>query len=412
LLAFLTVFRSRRMAVLALLGFSSGLPLLITSQLLGARLADEGLSIDAIATFSLVGLAYTLKWAWAPLVDRYALPSLGLGRRRGWLMGTQLALAGSLVLLGALDPARQLPAFALAAALVAFVSATQDIVVDAYRTDLLAPDERAAGAAAYFLGYRAAMVVSGTLALGAADLVSWPMVTYGLAALSLVGVVGTLLASEPPAPEPGGPLLRAIVDPWLGLLRLPRAWLILAFVALYKFGDHLALALVVPFLKRGAGFDNATIAIVHRGIGYAGALAGGVVAGALVARLHDVRRVLVPFGALQAAANLGYALLAAAPTLPLFVGVVLVDEVANAMGTAAFMAFLMSLCDRRVSATQYALLSALSSVGQRLFGVTGGPIVEAVGWSGFFAVTAAVALPGLLLVPALSRTRSSPAATP
>ena len=397
------------MAVLALLGFSSGLPLLITSQLLGARLADGGLSIDAIATFSLVGLAYTLKWLWAPLIDRFALPFLG--RRRGWLLATQMALAGSLVLLGALDPVRQLGAFAAAAALVAFVSATQDIVVDGYRTDVLAEEERAAGSAAYFLGYRAAMVVSGTLALGAADHVSWPVVTYGLAALSLVGAVGTILASEPPEPEARGPFLRAIVDPWLGLLRLPRAAVILAFVALYKFGDHLALALVIPFLKRGAGFDNTTIAIVHKGIGYAGALAGGIAAGTLVARIRDVRRVLVPFGALQAVANLGYALLAAAPTLPLFVGVVLVDELANAMGTAAFMAFLMSLCDRRVSATQYALLSALSSVGQRVFGFTGGPIVEAVGWSGFFAVTAAAAIPGLLLVPLLSRTRSSPGST-
>jgi PAT family beta-lactamase induction signal transducer AmpG len=252
------------------------------------------------------------------------------------------------------------------------------------------------------------MVVSGTLALGAADHVSWEVVTYGLAALALVGPLATLWAREPATRERPASLGRAAIEPWLGLLRLPRAAAVLAFVALYKFGDHLALALVIPFLKRGADFDNTTIAIVHRGIGYAGTLAGGVIAGALVARLHDVRKVLVPFGALQALANLGYAALAVATSLPLFVAVVLVDELANMLGTAAFTAYLMSLCDRRVSATQYALLTALSSVGQRVFGFAGGPIVETAGWTGFFAVTALVAVPGLLLVATLPRVTSTP----
>ncbi len=382
------------MALLAALGFSSGLPLYLTSLLLGARLADDGIDVAAIATFSLVGLSYTFKWLWAPLIDRHVWP--WLGRRRGWILVTQLALVLAIVALALLDPRHELGAFAAVAALVAFLSASQDIVIDGYRTDVLAGEERAAGAAVYVLGYRAALLVAGTGALALADIVSWRVLTLGVAALLLACVVVTLIADEPPAVTPPRTLVEAVVWPWKGLLTVPRAAVVLLFVALYKFGDHLVLTLVIPFLK--TQFDNATVAAVYKGVGFAGVLAGGLFAGALVAR-WGTRRMLVLFGALQALANLGYAALAAAgKNLPMFAGVVLLDELANSMGTAAFLAYLMSLCDRRVSATQIALLTSLSSVGQRVFGWSAGPIVTSVGWEGFFIVTALVALPGLLLV--------------
>jgi PAT family beta-lactamase induction signal transducer AmpG len=390
------VFRSRRVLVLALLGFASGLPLLLTSQTLGAWLAADGVDLTTIGALSLVGLPYTFKWAWAPLLDRYHLPFLG--RRRGWMLACQLGLMVAIAVMGASDPVAAPLRLALTAVVVAFLSASHDVVLDAFNADSLSPSERAAGSALYVTGYRAAMLVTGSAALLLADHVSWRTIYGGCAALMLVGVGATLIADEPSMVAPPASLAEAVVQPVVKLLRQPRVMVVLAFVALFRFGDTLAFGMVVPFLKRGVGFSFSEIATIYQLLGFVGTLVGGLAAGALVVRF-GLRRSLFAFGALQALTNLCYlALAVTGPSLPLFATAVVSDNLAGAMGSAAFVAYLMSLCDAGVSATQMALLSSLSSLGGRVFGFVAGPIIAALGWSGFFATTAALALPGLLLL--------------
>lgn len=399
----LAIFRSRRMAVLFVLGVSSGLPLYLTGQTLQAWLTSEGVELGRIASLSLVGLAYTFKFAWAPLLDRYVVPGLSprLGRRRGWILALQLALIVAIGAMGAVDPLASPEVLAALAVVVAFLSASQDVVLDAYNADLLAPSERAAGAAIYVLGYRTAMVASGSLALLLSDQVSWGAIYSVMAALMLVGVAGTVLAEEPVvAASPPRTLIDAIQRPFRELWQRlgPRGLtLVLALTALYKAGDYFAQALVITFLVRGAHFALTEIGAIYQALGFLGTAIGGLSAGVLVARF-GLRRMLVSFGLLQAATNLLYALLAVTGhSLPLLCTAVLVDNLANAMGTAAFVAFLMSVCSPAVSATQFALLTSLASVGQRVFGPLAANVVDAVGWAGFFGVTSALAIPGLVL---------------
>lgn len=395
----LAIFRSRRMAVLFVLGFASGLPLYLTSQTLQAWLTSAGVGHGRIAALSLVGLAYTFKFAWAPLLDRYRLP--WLGRRRGWVLAFQIGLVGAIGAMGMVDPVADPELLVVLAVLVAALSASQDVVLDAYNADLLSADERAAGSAVYVLGYRTAMVVTGTLALVLADHLPWSMIYGAMAVLMAIGIAGTLVAEEPVAPAaPPRTLVSALVLPvselWhrLGPRRLV---LVLAFTALYKAGDYFAQALVMTFLVRGAHFELGEIGVIYQALGFLGTALGGLVAGSLVAR-YGVRRMLIAFGVLQAATNLLYALLAfTGKSLGVFCTAVLVDNLANMTGTATFVAFLMSVCSPAVSATQFALLTSLSSVGQRVFGPLAGNVVDAVGWDGFFAVTSGLAIPGLVL---------------
>ncbi len=387
------------MAVLFVLGFASGLPLFLTSQTLQAWLTTAGVSNERISMLSLVGLAYTLKVAWAPLLDRYRLPFLG--RRRGWMIALQVGLVGTIGAMGCVDPVTDPELLVVFAVGVAFLSASQDVVLDAYNADLLAPVERAAGAAVYVLGYRVAMVVTGTVALLLASHVSWRLIYGGMAALMLIGVAGTLAAEEPATPaEAPRSLAQAISLPFIELwsrLGPRRLALVLAFTVLYKAGDYFAQALVITFLVRGARFELSEIGAIYQLLGFVGTALGGLVAGSLVARF-GLRRMLIAFGLLQASTNLLYALLAVSgKSFPIFCTAVLVDNLANMMGTAAFVAFLMSVCSPGVSATQFALLTSLSSVGQRVFGPVAANVVEAVDWSGFFAVTSALAIPGLVL---------------
>jgi PAT family beta-lactamase induction signal transducer AmpG len=394
----LDVFRSRRVLVIALLGFASGLPLHLTGQTLAAWLTDEGLSLQAIGAFAAVGLPYTVKWLWAPLLDRYRLPFLG--RRRGWLLVLQLALAAAIALMGSFDPRAAPETMAHVAVLVAFLAASQDIVVDAFNTDTLRVEERGAGGALYVTGYRAGMLLSGAAALALADTLPWRTIYLLFAGLLVVaGVTGTLLAAEPPEGEHRPPrLLDAVVRPFVALVRTDRIVVVLLFVALYKFGEHWTNQMIMPFLKREIGFANREVATVYHLLGFAGILAGSLVGGGLVARL-GVKRCLIAFGALQASTNLAWMAMALTDRSPvLFAAAVLVDNVTTMMGTAAFVAYLMSRCDRSYSATQYAVLTSVSSVGSRVFGVLAGMLVATAGWPVFWLCTALVAIPALLLV--------------
>jgi PAT family beta-lactamase induction signal transducer AmpG len=392
----MSVYRSPRVLVLGLLGFASGLPLLLTGETLGAWLTQADVSTTAIGVASLVGLPYTVKWLWAPVLDRYPLPLLG--RRRGWMLVLQLGLAVAIAVMGSIDPVATPGALAIAAVTVAFLSASHDIVVDAFANDSLAPAERAAGSALYVTGYRAAMIATGVVALVLADHLAWRWIYLVFAAAMGLGVVGTLLATEPPAPPaPPRTLSEAAWQPLRRLATQRRIALVLAFVVLYRFGDYLAQVAVVNFLNRAAGFSMTEIATLYKLVALGAVAAGGLISGGLVHRF-GLRRCLVAFGILQASANLGYIAVAHAPSAALLALVGAVDAFANALGAAAFVAYLMTRCDPAVSATQYAILTALSSVGGRLFGVLIGPIQGAVGWGGLWAVTAAIAIPALALI--------------
>ena len=395
----LSIFGSRRMAVLFLLGFSSGLPLLLTDQTLQAWLTGAGADLHQIGAMSLVGLAYTLKFAWAPLLDRFALPVLG--RRRGWVLVFQLGLVGAIAAMSLYDPRRDLALIAGIAVAIAALSASQDIVLDAYMTDVLAPRERTAGSSVNVIGYRIAMVASSSLALILADHVAWPAIWLTMAALMAIGLVATALAEEPAAPaRPPRTIAQSVVQPATELWRQYRAGalLVLGFTAVYRFGDYFARPLVIPFLVRGVGFRYTEIAAIYKLLGFASIVVGGLASGALVARF-GMRRMLIAFSALSAVTHLLYIWLAVAGrSLPVFCIAVTCDNTALAMTAATFVAFLMSVCSPAVSATQFALLTSLSSVGQRVFGPLADRVVDAVGWSGYFAVCAAMALPGLVLV--------------
>lgn len=394
-----SVYFSRRVAPLLALGFASGLPLALTGGTLQAWATVENVSLQEIGFLTLVGSAYTLKFLWAPLVDRYVPPLLG--RRRGWMAVAQVLLAVGLVAMGLLSPSTALGPLALLAVLVAFFSATQDIAFDAYRTDVLRASERGAGAALSVLGYRLAMLVSGGLALILADQwLGWGHTYMIMGGLMLLAVFATLLAPEPEHPG-NAPvsLVQAVLDPFKEFFARPQVWLLLLLIVLYKLGDAFAGALSTTFLIRGAGYTPTEVGTINKLLGLAATIIGALAGGTLMQRL-GLYRSLMLFGLLQAISNFGYWLIAVGPhsiwLMALGVGL---ENLCGGMGTAAFVALLMAMCNHQFSATQFALLSALSAVGRTyLAGPLTPPLVNSFGWPVFFALTVLIALPGLWLL--------------
>ncbi|PLC50476.1 MFS transporter [Pollutimonas subterranea] len=395
----MNVYGSPRVIPLLVLGFASGLPLALTGGTLQAWATLSGVSLQNIGFLTLIGTAYTLKFLWAPLVDRYAPPMLG--RRRSWIFVTQILLGAVIASMGFYSPSDNLMILALLAVLVAFLSATQDIAFDAYSTDVLRKEERAAGAAVKVLGYRLAMIVSGGLALVLADQwLGWGNTYFAMGALMALCALATLLAPEPEviarAPRT---LAIAVVEPMLEFFKRPGALSILLLIVLYKLGDAFAGALSTTFLLRGAGFTGTEVGAVNKAFGLAATIVGALAGGALMARL-GLYRSLMLFGLLQALSNFGYWVLAVTPphiySMALVVGV---ENLCGGLGTAAFVALLMALCKQEFSATQFALLSALSAVGRTyLAGPLTPPLVESIGWPGFFVITVLIGLPGLILL--------------
>ncbi|TAK42961.1 MAG: MFS transporter [Betaproteobacteria bacterium] len=395
------VFRSRTMLLVMLLGFSSGLPLALTAGTLQAWLALDGVDIVTIGWFALVGQPYTYKFLWAPLMDRYSPPFLG--RRRGWLAATQLALLALIAFLGTLSPKDSPWLTGLAALAVAFVSASQDIVVDAYRTDILRAAERGAGAAVSVLGYRLAMLVSGAGALVVADQwLGWHGTYWLMAGLMVIGMAATWFALEPGGAAMAPKSLNAAVtEPMAEFFSRHGAVSILLLVVLYKLGDAFAGNLTTAFLLQGPGFSATEVGAINKGFGLLATIVGALAGGALMARLGLFRALLL-FGLLQALTNLGFMLLAASgKNYALMVAVIGAENLCGGMGTAAYVALLMALCDRRFSATQYALLSALSAVGRVYVGPAAGYMVAAMGWGVFFFATFVIALPGIAMLVAM-----------
>lgn len=491
-----------RFVTVVVLGFAGGLPLALTGQAMQAWLSVSGIDIATIGFLSIVGLPYTFKFLWAPLMDRFELP--WLGRRRGWLVLTQLLLAATLMWMASTSPTDATRAFALLAVLVAFVSASQDVAFDAYRTDLLAPAERGLGSSLYVLGYRLAMILSGGIALiwvdpsNASSAMTWPDV-YRLMAWLMVGaaVFSALVAPRlPDLASPRGeakqdligfvavlaavalgyavsdrfslPLAKATLTPllagssmaaelkvrWIELAALllgimftlplaafaaraarfdtllgglrsyfaqPGAGMFLALIVFYKLGDAFAMSLMTPFLLKTMAFSTSEVGLVNKIMGLWLTILGAVVGGTLMMRL-GLWRSLFLFGVAQAASNLGFLWLALTGkgqwpgiVVPAFdwgfvklahdtpvdgglLFVVAIENLSGGMGTAAFVAFLMSLCNQRFTATQYALLSAFASIGRVWVGPLAGVLAESIGWPTFFVVATVLGVPSLLLL--------------
>jgi PAT family beta-lactamase induction signal transducer AmpG len=497
----LTAATVHRLLVVTVLGFASGLPLALTGQAMQAWLSVAGVDIATIGFLSLVGLPYTFKFLWAPLMDRFELP--WLGRRRGWLVLTQLALAAALLWMAATSPTGATRVFALLAVLIAFLSASQDVVVDAYRTDALAPSERGLGSSLFVLGYRFAMILSGGIAFIWVDPTqggnwTWPEVyrfmagvMAGAAVLSAVALPRLKVVQVPTSVARrdvfgflavlvavaigvflsdrfGPPIARALLAPVLSATTMPAplqakwidlaalvlgiaftlplaAWAahaakfetllgglrsyfsqtgaaaFLAFIVLYKLGDAFAGSLMTPFLLQAMAYSTAEVGVVNKVIGLWLTIGGALLGGALMLRL-GLWRALLLFGVLQMLSNLGFWWLAVngrdvlpGLTIPAFDwgfvklvhdtpvdgGLLLViacENLSGGMGTAAFLAFLMSLCNQRFTATQFALLSAFASVGRVWVGPLAGVLAESIGWPVFFIVSTLVALPALAML--------------
>ncbi|MEW7980385.1 MAG: AmpG family muropeptide MFS transporter [Candidatus Sedimenticola endophacoides] len=387
---------SGRMLIAALMGFACGLPLLLTGSVLQAWMHGEGVDLATIGLFAFVGLPYTLKFLWAPLVDRYT-PRL-LGRRRGWLLLAQLALIASLVLLAFTRPALSPFSVGVAALLVTFFSASQDIVVDAYRRESLADAEQGLGASLYVNGYRVGMILASGGGLILADHLPFSVVYLIMAAIMGIGLVTTVMAPEPEASEGKPATLReAVVAPFVEYFQRNDALAILLFILLYKIGDSMAAHMTTPFYL-DIGFTKTEIGAVVKLFGFWATLAGGLLGGVLILRL-GIYRALLGFGLLQGLSTAGFAVLAlTGNSLGWLAGVIAFENLSGGMGTAAYIAFMASLTNKRFTATQYALLSSLMGVPRVIAAAPTGVLAEWLGWIGFFSLCALIAIPGLQLL--------------
>jgi PAT family beta-lactamase induction signal transducer AmpG len=391
---------NRRMLICVFTGFSSGLPLYLLINLLPAWLRSEGVDLTAIGLFALVRFPFTWKFLWSPLVDRYALPVLG--RRRGWMLAMQLLLIVAIPAFGALQPRLDLWSIAYLAAAVAFFAATQDIVLDAYRRELLPDTELGLGNAIHVQAYRISSLVPGALALVLADHFPWQAVFFVTALFMLPGIVNTLLVSEPvltrPAPQT---LAEAVVEPFHEFITRAgwrQAVFVLAFIFFYKLGDSMATALATPFYL-DMGFSKSEIGLIAKNVGLGASVIGGLLGGLWMLRI-GINRALWLFGVVQVVSILGFAWLAyvSEPDRALLAAVIAFEALGVGLGTAAFIAFIARATDRRFTATQFALFTGLASVPSTLVNATTGWLVEQIGWFAFFLVCTALALPGMALL--------------
>jgi PAT family beta-lactamase induction signal transducer AmpG len=384
------------MLVALVMGFACGLPLLLTLTLLQAWMKEAGVDLTIIGMMALVGLPYTVKFLWAPLLDRFTLPFLG--RRRGWLLTAQLALICSIAGLGWTDPGHQPWMVAFAAFLVTFFSASQDIVVDAYRREDLPDEELGLGSSLYVNGYRVGMLLASGGGLIMADHMSYTSVYLIMAACVLPGVVTTLLAPEPKAPlGTPGTLREAVLDPLVEYFSRRGAVWILAFILFYKIGDTMAAAMTTPFFL-DVGFSKSEIGTIVKLFGFWATMGGALIGGVLMLRA-GIGRSLWIFGFLQAVSTACFAFLARIGHSPAALsGVIAFENLSSGMGTAAFMAFMASITNKRFTATQYALLTSLMGVPRVLASAPTGLLAKALGWEGFFIMCTFMALPGMLLL--------------
>jgi MFS transporter, PAT family, beta-lactamase induction signal transducer AmpG len=393
----LKVYGNRRVLSLLGLGFSSGLPLALIGTTLQAWMTTEQVDLRVIGIFTLVGLPYTLKVLWAPIMDRFTPP--WMGRRRGWIIITQFLLSASILALGLTSPSIMPWMVASLALAVAFFSASQDIVVDAYRADVLREQELGAGAATTVVGYRVAILVSGAFALILSDYLPWRMVYLLMGALMLASVLFTFLAPEPSERViPPKTLKDAVWEPLISYFRRSGAVEMLIFIMVYKLSDAIAGAMTTPFLL-DMGFSRTDVGTVNKAFGLLSTILGTLAGGSIIAKI-GINRSLWIFAFLQAFPHLAFTALALiGKNYAVMVAAIGLENICGGMGTAAFVAFMMRLCDKRFTATQYALLTSFMAVTRVIAGVPTGFMVASMGWPMFFAVSVLGALPGILLLP-------------
>ena len=409
------IFLSKRMLVCVSLGFASGLPLFIIYNLLSAWLRANGVDLKAIGLFALVGFPYTWKFVWSPLMDRFSIPGFAaLGRRRSWMLVTQILLAIVIVAVGQFDPKTQLSVVVALVATLAFLSASQDIVVDAYRREYLPEAQQGSGTAIFVNAYKLSTLVPGSLSLILSDHLAWGTVFIITALFMLPGILTTLIIAEPTTAGSRPKNLReAVVLPFREFLQR-RGWqhamLILLFIFLYKLGDSMATALATPFYI-DLGFTRTQIGLVAKNAGLWASLIGGIL-GAIWLERTGVNKGLWVFGVLQLVAILGFAVLAKAGLNLWVLGWVIGAEAfAVGLGTAAFTAYIAQTTDPRYTATQFALFTSLAAVPRTFINASTGFIVAETGWFNFFLICFVLGIPGMLLLPKIAPWRQRPVAS-
>ncbi len=396
------IFTEKRIIVTLLLGFASGLPAALSASALQAWFTVSGVSLKEIGFVGLASLPYTLKFVWAPIMDRWVPPFLG--RRRGWILICQLLLCVFIGGMTLFSPETHPKILFFLACLIAFLSASQDIVVDAYRTDLLHPDERPMGAAMAMNGYRIAMLVSGGLTLVIADYWGWRAAYLTMAALMGAGVLTTLIGPEPEGVVvPPKRIWDCTVLPFIDFLKRPQALWILLFILFYKMGDAFAGALSQIFLLREIHMTLSEIGVLAKATGFFGAIFGTLMGALMVAKLGWFRSLLL-FGILQCLSNLIYMVLMWTGPNNMIAGfAIFVENFCGGMGAAAFTGLVMGLCNARFSAFQYALLSSLAVVGKVIVGPFAGMVASNYGWVSYFMMSVVLSVPGILLLIVLKR---------
>jgi PAT family beta-lactamase induction signal transducer AmpG len=397
---------SYQMLVMLLIGYSAGLPLLLIGSTLQAWMTDAGLDLATIGLISIVGVPYSLKFLWSPFLDRYELPILG--RRRGWILVFQLLLVVSLFSMSFLDPRKDLTFVSALAFLIAFLSASQDIVLDAYRREILPDEELGLGNSLYITGYRLAIIVSGALALRMADSMEWGSVYKWMSLCMAPAILFTIVfPKENSTHRSPTTITEAVIGPLREFFLRPGAWIILLFILLYKAGDTMAANMTTPFILK-LGYSKTQMGDIAKLYGMLATILGGIVGGIFMLRIN-MKWSLICFGILQAVSTLGFALL---PSLPITFGslalVIAFENLASGMGTAAYAGYMASLTNRQFTATQYALFSALMGVPRTILAGPTGWFAEQMGWEVFFVFCTLVALPGMLLLILVFRLENSP----
>lgn len=391
------LFANTRLLAALLLGFSSGMPIMLTASTLQAWFTQSGVDIATIGLLSLIGIPYTLKFLWSPYLDFYQIPSFGL--RKGWILLMQVGLIIGLLVMSQLQPDTSAGVLCMLALAVAFLSATQDVAIDAYRTDLLHDNERGLGAAYYVFAYRVAVLLSGGLALVFADHFGWRL-TYQAMAVIMAGVMAITffvpaikhnMANEV---NVFATMRAALGDMW----RRENIVILLVFVLLYKFGDALALSLMTNFLLHGLGFSLTEVGLAYKIVSFVASV-GGVFVGGVILTRRSLYDGLFMFGLAQAFSNLMFVLLAyVGKHFGLMVASIFIENFCSGLSTAAFLAFLMALCNKKYTASQYALLSAISSLGRVFLGPVAAWMVASMGWTMFYLWSFLLCFPGMLVL--------------
>lgn len=401
---------SLRMLSMLLVGYASGLPLLLIGSTLQAWMKDEGVDLTAIGMISLIGLPYVFKILWAPLLDRYKLPFLS--RRKGWMVLFQALTVVCIFGLSLTDPKAQIYVTCSWAFLIALFSASQDVVIDAYRREILPDEELGLGSSLYVTGYRLAMLVSGAFALFLADQIPWKDVFMWLAVFMAPSILFTLISPQESKhiPIPSN-LKEAIIGPLAEFFKRPGSWIMLLFILLYKVGDSMASNMTTPFIL-DIGYTKTDIATVAKGFGMAATIIGGIFGGTLMLKMN-MKASLILFGILQAVSTLGFSILAMMPvSFSALASVIAFENLASGMGTAAYAAYMASITNKQFTATQYALLTALMGVPRVILASPTGLMAKTMGWEMFFVFCTVVAVPGLLLlIPVFKLGKPVPKAT-